>query len=60
MTLVFWTLNVPATLTVGFTRRGETVMAPQLVCRHDAILQAAVLEELDSGPKALLYFPDFC
>lgn len=30
MTLSFWTLNVPATLTVGFTRQGETVMKPRL------------------------------
>lgn len=29
MTLSFWTLNVPATLTVGFTRQGETVMKPK-------------------------------
>eukprot|EP00438_Fugacium_kawagutii_P009877 Skav220944 [mRNA] locus=scaffold2381:71252:71824:+ [translate_table: standard] len=30
MTLLFWTLNVPATLTVGYTDRGETIMKPHL------------------------------
>jgi len=30
MTLIFWTLNVPATLTVGYTYRGETIMRPRL------------------------------
>ena len=30
MTLIFWTLNVPATLTVGYTYRGETIMRPSL------------------------------
>lgn len=29
MTLIFWTLNVPATLTVGYTYRGETIMRPK-------------------------------
>ena len=28
MTLLFWSLNVVATLTVGFTKRGETIMSP--------------------------------
>ncbi|CAE7763776.1 AKT5 [Symbiodinium sp. CCMP2592] len=34
MTLLFWTLNVAATLTVGFTRRGETVMAPREIFKN--------------------------
>ncbi|CAK9027753.1 unnamed protein product [Durusdinium trenchii] len=29
MTLCFWTLNVPATLTVGYTFKGETIMRPR-------------------------------
>ena len=30
MTLLFWTFNVPATLTVGYTSKGDTVMEPNL------------------------------
>ncbi|CAE7242053.1 unc-103 [Symbiodinium sp. KB8] len=51
MTLLFWTLNVAATLTVGFTRRGETVMAPHFDCNGAKLRPCRIMLVVCTGTR---------